>query len=304
MKLIDQSWEWEYEKPTDVLKRIERIGRVCYKSEDKITDDSAEKFVKMIIDNKHESVLEHISASVRFITMRSVTHELVRHRHCAFSQESTRYVNYKSKDIEIIRPVWYIDGTLLSGALADLFVHFENIYQSMVLSGMKPEEAREILPNALKTEIVVTTNLREWRHIFKMRTHQSAHPQIRALMLSCLEGFKKEIPIVFDDIPTKCSYCNGTKKMIKCDLEGKPYEAICTFCNVGTYTGENKMSKMVVTHEDVFNHLSGYHKIVLNVDKMAEEEKNLCVKGLYKLIKEINPQAVNISVEWDVGELR
>lgn len=198
MKLIDQSWEWVI-KPINPLETLERIGRVCYKSEDKITPESAPRFVKMLIDNKHESVLEHITASVRFITMRSVTHELVRHRHCAFSQESTRYISYKGKDIEFINPIGAPKDYIPLDYETTL-CKLEEVYNSLLAKGWKPQGAREILPNALKTEIVVTTNLREWRHIFKMRISKEAHPQIRALMTSCLEGFKREIPVIFDDI--------------------------------------------------------------------------------------------------------
>ena len=198
MKIIDQSWQW-VKRPELPLEIIEAAGRTCYKSEDKITDDSAQKFVKMILKRGHESVIEHASASVRFITNRGVTHELVRHRLCAFSQESTRYVDYQD-EMEFIRPVWAVDGNIAFNEFLTSCRMAEKQYQFLRNLGWRPEQAREVLPNALKTEIVVTANLREWRHIFRLRTSNAAHPQIRALMRSCLAGFQEAVPVLFDDI--------------------------------------------------------------------------------------------------------
>lgn len=197
MKLIEQSCEW-IQKPNLSLEIIEKAGRTCYKSEDKITSDSSKKFVGMILKRGHESVIEHVSASVKFITNRGVTHELVRHRLCAFSQESTRYINYGGEDIQFIKPVWweYTSNDEFLLALSNSEKH----YKILLSLGWRPEQAREVLPNALKTEIITTANLREWRHIFKLRTSKVAHPQIRELMKNCLDMFKQEIPILFDDI--------------------------------------------------------------------------------------------------------
>ena len=205
MRIINQSWEW-VQKPVMPLEIIEMAGRTCYKSEGLITKDSSEKFVRMILKRGHNSVIEHVSASVRFITNRGVTHELVRHRLCAFSQESTRYVNYWGSDIQFIRPVW-------APAVADCVDRYDPIieweeameraeksYKRLIDDGWRPEQAREVLPNSLKTEIVVTANLREWRHIFRLRTSKAAHPQMGSLMLDCLAGFKNAIPVLFDDI--------------------------------------------------------------------------------------------------------
>ena len=197
MKLIEQSCEW-IQKPNLSLEIIEKAGRTCYKSEDKITSDSSKKFVGMILKRGHESVIEHVSASVKFITNRGVTHELVRHRLCALSQESTRYINYGGEDIQFIKPVWweYTSNDEFLLALSNSEKH----YKILLSLGWRPEQAREVLPNALKPEIVTTANLREWRHIFKLRTSKAAHPQIRELMKNCLDMFKQEIPILFDDI--------------------------------------------------------------------------------------------------------
>ena len=198
MQIIDQSWDW-VQKSAEPLKIIEAAGRTCYKSEEKITADSADKFVRMVRDRGHESVIEHAIASVRFITNRGVTHELVRHRLCSFSQESTRYVRYEG-DMEFIRPVWWDAWSPEQQAIwRGQMEAAEEAYGKLLQSGAQPQQAREVLPNSLKTEIVVTTNLREWRSIFSVRTSRAAHPQIRELMIDCLRGFRREMPAVFDD---------------------------------------------------------------------------------------------------------
>jgi thymidylate synthase (FAD) len=204
MKIVDQSWEW-LQKPVQPLAITERAGRTCYKSEKRITKDSAEKFVEMILKLGHEAVIEHVSASIRFITNRGVTHELVRHRMASYSQESTRYVRY-SGEVEFIKPVWWNDpeySETQKKNWLEAMDQAEKFYLKALNSGDKPEQAREVLPHALKTEIVVTANLREWRHIFALRCSPKAHPQIRVLMLDCLNGFAKEIPVVFDDLLEK-----------------------------------------------------------------------------------------------------
>ena len=199
MKIIEQSWEW-IQKPILSLQLIEKAGRTCYKSEDKITNESAAKFVNSLLKSGHESVIEHVNASVKFITNRGVTHELVRHRLCAFSQESTRYVKYDG-DMEFIKPVWWeTSDEAPKFEWERAMKNAEEAYLNLLRQGWRPEQAREVLPNSLKTEIVVSANMREWRHIFKLRTSKAAHPQIRELMLSCLKGFRKEIPVLFDDI--------------------------------------------------------------------------------------------------------
>ncbi len=204
MKIISQYWEW-LQTPVGVSKIIELAGRTCYKSENRITDDSADKFAKMILDLGHETVIEHVSASVRFITNRGVTHELVRHRLASYSQESTRYVKY-SDELIFIRPVWWDDPKYSSKQQRhweDAMKQAEKSYFIAIQDGDHQEQARDILPHAIKTEIVVTANLREWRHIFDLRCAKKAHPQMVALMKDCLVGFAKEIPVVFDDLVNK-----------------------------------------------------------------------------------------------------
>ena len=191
------------------LKIIEAAGRTCYKSEDKITEDSAEKFVSMAVKRGHHSVIEHAFMSVRFICDRGVTHELVRHRLCAYSQESTRYCNYKGGVTFVIPPWTGIEtGTyegIYSGNEADrlwmsMMLGAERSYIYLLKEKWSPQQARSVLPNSLKTEIVMTANLREWMHVFKLRTSKAAHPQIRELMIPLLEEVKTLVPVIFDNI--------------------------------------------------------------------------------------------------------
>ena len=194
------------------LQHIEKIGRVCYKSENRITDDgeSAKKFVKMLISNGHEAMIEHSSLSVKFVVDRGVSHELVRHRIASFAQESTRYCNY-SKDkfgneITVILPCFFDTGM---GILSNSLVYqewksacecAEERYFNLLKMGATPQEARTVLPNSLKTEITVTANYREWRNFFKLRTAEASHPQMREVTIPLLKEIKPLIPIIFDDI--------------------------------------------------------------------------------------------------------
>lgn len=188
----------------EILKRIEKIGRVCYKSEEKITSESSKNFVNNILKSGHESVIEHEKVSVRFICDRGVSHEIVRHRIASYSQESTRYCNYSKekfgKEITVIKPLFWDEDSKEYKIWYEAMLRSEQDYQALIRLGAKPQEARSVLPNSLKTEIVVTMNLREWRHFFKLRTATNAHPQMREVAGMALDKFKQEIPIVFDDI--------------------------------------------------------------------------------------------------------
>lgn len=187
----------------EMLKHLERCGRTCYKSEDKITDDSAARFVRAIIKNGHESVLEHASITVRFVCDRGVSHELVRHRLASYSQESTRYCNYKNKEIEFVMPS-EIEGNLQAKQEWEYVCkRCEMSYKWLLENGVAPQAARSVLPTSLKTEIVMTANLREWRHFFKMRALGVAgkpHPDMQFLATSLLEEMKSKLPEVFDDL--------------------------------------------------------------------------------------------------------
>lgn len=205
MKTIKPSFEILTEiNGMEILKSVEKAGRVCYKSEDKITENSALKFVENIIKRGHEAVIEHYNITVKFICDRGVSHEIVRHRIASYAQESTRYCNYSNdkfaNEITVIEPCFFEKGT-------DKYLHWETgckfaevNYFYLLNSGATPQEARSVLPNSLKTEIVVTMNLREWRHFFKLRTSKAAHPQMRESAIPVLNKFKELIPIVFDDI--------------------------------------------------------------------------------------------------------
>lgn len=190
------------------LKRIERVARVCYKSEGKITDDgkSAKKLVAFLVSQGHEAMLEHSQLSVLFVCDRGVANELVRHRIASFAQESTRYCNYASdrfgKELQIIKPHYLECGTEEYITWLDSCMATEKAYNNMIEVGLRPEQARCILPMCLKTEIVVTANYREWRNIFKLRTPVAAHPQMRELMCPLLKEMQKKIPVVFDDLYT------------------------------------------------------------------------------------------------------
>ena len=189
------------------LQFIEKIGRVCYKSENNIVDGSAEKFVAALIKRGHEAMIEHSTLTVKFICDRGVSHELVRHRLCSFAQESTRYCNYSSdkfgSELTFIEPCfWDYDSEEYSD-WEDVCHDAELVYMHKINTGVKPEEARSILPNSLKTEIVVTANYREWRNIFRLRCDKVAHPQMRELMIPLLKELQSKIPVIFDDIEVK-----------------------------------------------------------------------------------------------------
>jgi thymidylate synthase (FAD) len=196
MQIVNPSHEILTEVDTSkVMKLLELCGRTAYKSEDKITEDSASKFIRAIIDRGHESVIEHFNITVRLITDRGVTHELVRHRLVSFTQESTRYCNYSKAGVVFIKTPWPLDDFDM-----EFLALSEKQYNRKIRLGWTPEQARYFLPNGLKTEIIVTANLREWRHILKLRTSKRAHPQMRQLMIPLLNELKKLLPVIFGDI--------------------------------------------------------------------------------------------------------
>lgn len=223
MKIIKQRHEIMNISHSAPLLMIEQAGRTCYKSEKKITRESAKKFIKDRLKDGHESILEHVNISVKFITNRSTTHCMVRHRISAYSQESTHYINYKNQNMEFIKPVWISDAMMaelkwdhsfnyegypvfsLAKTAAELFIQScvmdEYNYKKLLELGWPPKYAREVLSNAFKTEIVTTKNLRQWRHEFKERTAMTAHPQIRELFTNLVRDLQKIIPVIFDEFP-------------------------------------------------------------------------------------------------------
>ena len=182
-----------------MLQRIELAGRTCYRSEARITPDSSTDFVKMILKRGHESVLEHECISARFTVDRGVSHELVRHRIGAFSQESARYCDY-GKGIRVIEPPF---GTQAQrNAWLGAMHCCENAYFALRADGVLPEIARSVLPTCLATEIVATFNLRQWRHVFRLRTAMTAHPQMQSVMTPLLTELRERLPVIFDDMVT------------------------------------------------------------------------------------------------------
>ncbi len=206
MKIIKPSYTL-YMQSSDLLeipRRIEACGRVCYKSEDKITSESAETFCRNIIARGHEAVLEHCSFTVKFICDRGVSHELVRHRIASFCQESTRYCNYSQdrfgREITVIEPCYLKPDTKAYDIWKTQCGNAESAYFSLLDLGCTPQEARAVLPNSLKTEVMMTANIREWRHFFKLRCSLAAHPQMRELTIPLLHDLKAALPQLFEDI--------------------------------------------------------------------------------------------------------
>ena len=179
---------------------------MCYKSEDKILDqaESAKRLIANLIRNGHEAMLEHSTLSVKFVCDRGVSHELVRHRMASFAQESTRWCNYSQEkfgnELTFIRPLFLEPGTAKYEAWYQTMQDAETAYLVFLFANLTPQEARCVLPNSLKTEIVVTANYREWRHIFRLRCAQDAHPQMRQLMCPLLKELQETIPVIFDDL--------------------------------------------------------------------------------------------------------
>lgn len=195
----------------DMLAKIERIGRVCYKSEDRIKEGSAETFIRGILKRGHESVIEHENITVKFICDRGVSHEIVRHRIASYSQESTRYCNYSGEKYG--SQITCID--IAGGFRYDLTQEkdrrkyevwtkameaAERSYFELLELGAPPQEARSVLPNSLKTEIVSTMNLRGWRNFLRLRTAPDAHPQIREVADKLLGQFLERYPVFFEDL--------------------------------------------------------------------------------------------------------
>lgn len=202
---------WEYISDintTQIMNKLERIIRVCYKSEDKITDGSADRLIGNIIKSGHTAMLEHENISVKFYCTRGLSHELVRHRHCGFAQESSRYCSY-DKDkfgskITVIKPVYfekdsseYIIWKNAMENAGQAYFDLKNILN------VKNDMARGVLPTDLKTEIVVTASIREWRSIFELRCSEAAHPEIRFLMKGLLSNLSNKLPVLFGDLAEK-----------------------------------------------------------------------------------------------------
>lgn len=207
MKVIKPSFQILtpiHEERNNILRQIESAARTCYKSEDKMTDESASKMVKNLINRQHLAMLEHAHITVKFICDRGVSHEIVRHRLASYAQESTRYCNYSlgkfDEEIVVIEPFFFKEGTPEYLAWYSACESSEKAYMELIKMGRSPQEARSVLPNSLKTEIVVTMNIREWIHFFNLRaigTTGAPHPQMKEIALRVLEVFAEALPEIF-----------------------------------------------------------------------------------------------------------
>lgn len=202
LKIVEASVELIGELDAEkIMKHIELAGRVCYKSESKISDTSAEKFIANIIKSGHESVIEHVSLTFKITCDRGVTHEIVRHRLASYSQSSTRYCNYASdkfgNELTFIKPCFWNEDDENYLLWKETLELAEKNYLAMMKNGAQPQQARSILPNSLKTEIFMTANLREWRHFLKLRTSARAHPQMREVALKIYDILHENLPVIF-----------------------------------------------------------------------------------------------------------
>lgn len=199
MKLIEQELV-HINTTVNPLKDIEYASRNCYNSFDKMKPGSDKTMVKKLIDNGHEAMLEFGDVQMQWKTNRGVMAELTRHRHCNFAINSTRYIKY-DEDVEFIKPVWFDNSTEESKSeFMESLIASEKSYHTLLKQGWSPQYAREVLPNALATNIIFKCNYREMRHILKLRCALGAHPQIRYLALQSLIFLHKHVPIIFDDI--------------------------------------------------------------------------------------------------------
>jgi len=190
-----------------IMKTLETAGRTCYKSEHRVTAESAAPFVRARINERHTSVLEHAVITVRFVCDRGVSHELVRHRLASYCQESTRYVNYRGSGIGIIHPAGLTEAQ--RERRETLYREIEAVYAAEIGEGLKPQLARGVLPTSLKTEVVMTCNLKQWLHVIRQRADAAAHPQIRELMLTLLEELNRRLPVVFSHLYQEIHQCQS-----------------------------------------------------------------------------------------------
>lgn len=188
----------------EVGKFIETVGRTAYQSFDSTTKDSYERFNKMIMSKGHEAVVEHFNLTFKFTCDRGVTHELVRHRVASYCQESTRYCNYnKDKfdgEVTFIKPCFWKEDSDEYETWYIMQQASERCYLYLLEVGATPQEARSVLTNSLKTEIVMTANLREWRHFFQLRCDVAAHPQMQEVAKMALKICIDKFPLYFEDL--------------------------------------------------------------------------------------------------------
>ena len=207
MKVVKPDWRivaLTETDPTRLMKHLEAMGRICYQSEDAITNKSYEPFLKNIIARGHEAVLEHATVTAVVICDRGVSHEIVRHRIAAYCQESTRYCNYSKgkfgEEITVVEPLFFKPGSYNYQVWERACDQAESAYFDLLTRGATPQEARSVLPNSLKTQIAITMDIREWRHFFRLRCGKGAHPQmIEVAKLGLIEMYDY-FPCLFEDI--------------------------------------------------------------------------------------------------------
>jgi thymidylate synthase (FAD) len=207
MKIVEPKSEVFFNKSgVEMLKNLEKIGRVCYNSELKVTENSYIQFISNIIARGHLSIIEHESITFYWTCERSIANELVRHRISSFAQQSQRYVKFD--DVEVIKPSQIKEGTQEYLIWEQSLKIATDAYKSLIACGTTPQNARSVLPNACATKIYCTMNLRELRHFFELRCDAGAHPDIRVLAKQLLEQVSSHIPIIFDDLKEK--FLNNT----------------------------------------------------------------------------------------------
>lgn len=209
-----------------LLKKIEWCGRISHRSEEAQTDSSYDRFLRAVVLGHGDwSIVEHAVATVDAVVDRGITHEWVRHRMGSYTQESTRFVNYEKKmPASFISPDGLSDDAKRAGngeqvelSTNQMWRHAistsEQVYKQLIEKGVTPQIARSVFPNALASRIVVTYNLRNWRHFFLMRTTREAHPQMRQVAIPLLQEFQERIPILFEDIEPEAKQADNLRKM-------------------------------------------------------------------------------------------
>ena len=204
MKIIEPEIIIDNFDSVQIMQNLERACRTCYRSEDKITDESYKTLLKNCINRGHESILEHEKITIRMVCDIGVYKDLTRHRHASFSIESTRYCNYgKDKfdnEIKFIRPCNIDENTLPYQYWKDALITIEHNYIMMGNCGCTPDQMRMILPHSTAALVTMTANIREWKHILELRASKHTHPSVQQLMIPLLLEFKKTMPEIFDNI--------------------------------------------------------------------------------------------------------
>lgn len=204
MKIIEPLVEVENFDGLKIMKNIERACRTCYRSEDKITEDSYKNLIKNCVNRGHESVLEHEKITVRLTCDIGVYKDLTRHRIASFSIESTRYCNYgKDKwdnQIKFIKPCNIEGDSELYSNWVGTMDFVEKEYIAMSKNGATPDQMRMILPHSTAAEVTMTANIREWKHIFELRCSKRVHPSVQQVMIPLLLYFKEKMPEIYESV--------------------------------------------------------------------------------------------------------